>query len=92
MPIKTINRRLSSLRKLSEFLLKTKLLEFDFCAGVKNIQLIQEKPKTDKTESILLDFHQYLENEKISKNTIKNYLSDIKQFFNWVEKTNQLNN
>jgi len=29
-----------------------------------------------------------LEAEKVSKNTIKNYLSDIKHFINWLETRN----
>lgn len=86
-PSKTINRKLSTLRKLSGFLLSNNILHFDFVSETKNIQEAQPKTKTNtnKIETIFKDFQIYLENEKTSKNTIKNYLSDIKQFFSWID-------
>lgn len=76
----TANRRLSTLRNLSRFLLASQILDFDFMEGITNIT-------GDSYESnpLLYDFEQYLKQEKISDNTIKNYLSDIRQFISWIE-------
>lgn len=88
IPVKTINRKLSSLRKLSGFLVENQVLHFDFVSEIKNIQISTKKisrVETYKIEGIISDFQTFLEKEKTSKNTIKNYLSDIKQFFLWIE-------
>jgi site-specific recombinase XerD len=80
---KTINRRLSTLRHLSRFLITTQIADFDFMDGVENINLnLNKKPVADP---IITNFKSYLEAEKVSPNTIKNYLSDIKQFMTWLE-------
>lgn len=88
IPGKTINRKLSSLRKLSTFLVENQVIHFDFTSQTKNIQTrpVKEiKAEPYKVEGVINDFENFLIKEKISKNTIKNYLSDIKQFFIWIE-------
>lgn len=92
-PPKTINRRLSTLRHLSKFLTATQIADTDFMAGVENILLSPKK--ITKAEPIIDSFKAYLEAEKVSPNTVKNYLSDIKQFMTWLESnqsTNPLSN
>jgi site-specific recombinase XerD len=90
IPVKTINRRLSTLRHLSRFLAETRVLDTNFMDGILNVNLNSNK-KPD-VNPIIGDFRQYLENEKVSANTIKNYLSDIKHFVSWLETNNQIQN
>lgn len=86
-PDKTINRRLSTLRHLARFLTKTQIINSDFMDGIENISAatlikIANHPLID-------EFKSYLQAQKISHNTIKNYTSDIKQFMGWLEKNYQ---
>jgi len=82
VPAKTINRRLSTLRHLSRFLTSTQLLNFDFMAGIENITSV----------SVVNEFRAHLEGQKASPNTIKNYLSDIRQFLTWLEANQEILN
>ena len=86
-PAKTINRRLSTLRHLARYLLSSENFEADFMEGIENISGFN-KPKASITP-LVNEFRSYLETQKISRNTIKNYLSDIKQFLSWVELNKQ---
>ncbi len=79
---KTINRRLSTLRHLARFLTATQILDFNFMDGITNIS--SKAPSSDYP--FITQFEKHLEAEGISKNTIKNYLSDIKQFISWLEE------
>lgn len=80
---KTINRRLSTLRHLARFLILNEILHFDFMENTTNIKKEKFMPEE---KQIISEFSQYLTSEKISQNTSKNYISDIKQFLGWVEK------
>jgi len=82
-PPKTINRRLSTLRHLSRFLTASQIADSDFMNGIENVGTSQKKKPA--IEPVIANFRSYLEAEKVSPNTIKNYLSDIKQFMNWLE-------
>ncbi len=82
-PAKTVNRRLSTLRHLSKFLTTTQTTDFDFMNGIENISLGQKKKPV--IEPVIANFRSYLEGQKVSPNTIKNYLSDVKQFMTWLE-------
>lgn len=83
IPVKTINRRLSTLRHLSKFMVLSNLCDSDFMDGIKNMS----EAKTGKAvpNSVLQGFQTYLEAEKVSKNTVKNYVSDVRHFINWLE-------
>lgn len=83
-PVKTINRRLSTLRQFAKFLQENSYFESDFMQGVSNVSLIK-KPKSLHHE-VVSEFESHLASQKISVSTIKNYLSDIKHFLNWLEK------
>jgi site-specific recombinase XerD len=87
--IKTINRRLSTLRHLSRFLILTQILDFDFMEGLVNMDVIPGR--NTLAYPLLEKFEKHLKEENISHNTIKNYLSDIKHFISWLDKQNQLN-
>lgn len=82
-PTKTVNRRLSTLRLLSSFFLATQIISFDFMENVINVA--SSKPAG---EAVIDKYKKYLESEKVSSNTVKGYLSDVKQFLSWVENRN----
>ena len=86
IPVKTINRRLSTLRHLSRFLLSSENLNSDFMKGIENIS--EPGKHSLSVNPIVDDYRSYLEAQKISKNTVKNYVSDIRQFLAWVESVN----
>jgi site-specific recombinase XerD len=90
--VKTINRRLSTLRHLSRYLVSSQTLDIDFMKDVENISLVHRQ-KTSAAP-VVEDFRSYLEKQKVSKNTVKNYVSDIRQFLTWVEsvKSQQVTN
>jgi site-specific recombinase XerD len=78
VPAKTLNRRLSTLRHLSKFMLTSHASENDFTQGIENVST--NLIKKVKPNPVFNDFRTYLENEKVSPNTIKNYISDIRHF------------
>lgn len=87
-PAKTINRRLSTLRHLSRFLTMTQVVDEDFMGGIENT-LLRAK-KIQGSDPVVEDFKHFLEAEKVSPNTIKNYISDIKQFMTWLENNQEV--
>lgn len=85
IPLKTINRRLSTLRSLSKFLKEGLYCDFDFMAGIEN-KHDQKATKDITLQPIINDFKAFLASQEISEATIKNYISDINQFAQWLEK------
>ena len=81
VPAKTVNRRLSTLRHLSRFLVEAQITDFDFTEGLENISFKIKKVVTENPA--VTDFKSFLEKEKVSPNTVKNYLSDIKHFISF---------
>jgi len=81
--VQTINRRLSTLRILSKFLLDTNLLSFNFAKNIKNISKAVMVPPLERAAA---EFSNYLEAQKASFLTRKNYLADINQFLRFIEK------
>ena len=86
---KTINRRLSTLRHLARFLLLSQIVNFDFMNGISNIA--GTSPQTTSIHPLLSQFQKELEDQKVSKNTVRNYISDVRHFINWLELKNQSN-
>jgi site-specific recombinase XerD len=84
---KTINRRLATLRHLGRFLLISQILSYDFSLNLTNVPV---KRRSQISQEIIGDFEKHLVQKRVSKNTIKSYLSDIRQFISWLEKNNQL--
>ncbi len=80
-PIKTINRRLSTLRALSRFLVNRQLVDTDFTQGLQNLSVL---PHKNDFESIIGSFKTHLTLLRVSKNTIKNYVSDVRHFLAWL--------
>lgn len=84
--IKTANRRLSSLRNFSRYLFSEHLIDHDFMNGIRNIEKEIDDKMQIKNAGIIEKFKESLvKDEKISPNTIKNYISDVKNFLNWVD-------
>jgi site-specific recombinase XerD len=83
VPFKTINRRLSTLRHLARFLLLSQIVNFDFMNGISNISTVTND--STSIHPLLAEFKKKLEAEKVSENTVKNYVSDIRHFINWLE-------
>lgn len=83
---KTINRRLSTLRHFSKYLVLNDLLHFDFMDNISNI-------KKNETNSIhdhlVTDFSSFLKSQKVSQSTSKNYIADINQFISWINNHKQ---
>lgn len=88
VPIKTINRKLSTLRRFADYLMSSGIISFDLAQGLENIPgaIVQKINRdTDQFMSLVADFQKHLETQKASKNTIKNYVADVKHFFSWIE-------
>lgn len=83
--IKTTNRRLSTIRKFSQFLIDNGLSSFDFSKDIKNI--IPANTEAKYLSEKIATFDSFLINQKVSKNTRRNYLSDINKFITWQKKT-----
>jgi len=80
-PSATTNRRLSSVRNFGKFAKSIGILEINPGEAIENIRLTEKN-----LGQIIQDFEQYLKESKISDLTIKNYLSDIRQFISWLEE------
>lgn len=89
IPVKTINRRLSTLRHFSKFTVQSNLCDSDFMEEIENVSAGMVKKQSKGP--VIDDFKAFLEAEKVSPNTVKNYVSDARQFLNWLEKTNLSN-
>jgi len=89
-PRSTINRHLSTLRKLGEFARNQGWLSENPAVKIGNITTRQycvattERTFPEWTE-ILGEFREYLKKEKTNPLTIKNYLSDLRHFLGWLE-------
>ncbi len=87
-PNQTVNRRLSTLRNLSKFLVSTQIIDFDFMNGLSGTGLSSPAKSVDP---LITKFEKHLEKERASKNTIKNYLADVKHFISWVNERSAAN-
>jgi site-specific recombinase XerD len=83
VPVKSINRRLSTLRKLAEYLLMDAELPVNFMDKVGNFALSTAKRDYD---AVIKDFLSFLSSNKATPNTLKNYLSDIRHFISWTSE------
>ena len=84
---KTINRRLSTLRNFSRFLVSQNISEYGFMDNVGNLVIDRNSKKEKNVTPILEEFQAHLSSHnKYSRNTIKNYTNDVRQFLSWMEK------
>lgn len=79
----TAARRLSSLRQFGAFLAKTGLLEHN---PAQNLSPIAPKPVF---RSVLHQFKRHLIKQKLAPSTVKNYLSDVKNYLLWTQKNSK---
>jgi len=84
-PPSTINRRLSALRKFGQFAQNQGWIKNNSALEVENI--IQKEMVSDEEAKgeVLNQFKKHLEKEQASRLTIKNYLSDLRHFLDWLE-------
>ncbi len=80
-PVKTLNRRFSSLRKFGQFL-ETQGYPNNF----DTLRTISPSQPFPENEHHLKEFRVFLWQKGSSKVTIKNYLNDTKQFLLWKSK------
>ena len=92
LPSSTVNRRLSTLRTLADFCLKQGLITSDPTVSITNLETVK-KPVIEPQQNEILDkFNSYLEAQNNSANTIKNYLSDIREYLIYAkDKINDKN-
>lgn len=79
--LKTINRRLSTLRHFSRYLVLEDIMQFDF---MDNIDNVQKEESNLLQNNLVKDFSRFLESQKVSQSTSKNYIADINQFISWI--------
>lgn len=81
LPESTTNRRLSSLRNLSRFLLGEGLITEDPTRPVSNLR--REPKVEEKLGAVLEEFKRHLQKDGVSQITLKNYISDVRHFLAW---------
>jgi len=89
--IKTVNRKLTTVRRFSSFLIRAGLLSHDFAKNLTNVsenKIQQTNLVSAKTEDLLASYKEHLKANNASDYTIRNYLADIKQFLAWMEEQN----
>lgn len=88
IPLKTINRRLSTIRKFCSFCISQGWMKENPAKHVSNV-LLSRATLSERSESkgsrgtdhdILQQFKQDLINEKLDQTTITNYLNDVQEF------------
>lgn len=88
-PQKSINRRLSTCRHFGKFLYSNGHAQINFMDGIGNVSSNPRKTVQGlQNHPVIGKFEKHLEAQKVSKVTIKNYLSDIKQFIAFLETQN----
>lgn len=83
-PVKTINRRFSSLRRFGEFCKSQNWCTSNPFETLRNISIVHPFPE-DRYH--LTEFRTELWKNGASKLTTKNYLNDIKQFIQWTDSS-----
>lgn len=81
IPESTTNRRLSTLRNFSRFLLFQGIISQDPTKIVSNVT--RELEDEEKIGLLVNEFGKHLQKDGVSKVTLKNYISDIRHFLNW---------
>ncbi len=83
--IKSINRRLSSLRKFGTYCRTQLLTRKNSFENYTNLTTINSSQKISNDISLLILFRQYLDKGGIKNGSALNYLSDMRSFFIWVD-------
>ncbi len=80
IPLKSINRKFSALRKLGSFCLIQNLFSENVFENLKNLS---DRPLFPEHKCHLGQFKDDLLKRNLTKITVKNYLVDTKQFLDW---------
>lgn len=80
--LSTANRRFSTLRSFGNYLYIRGLVPTNPSEHVDNIR---KEVVANKNQEIIESFERHLKKSPISVVTLKNYISDIRQFLNWIE-------
>lgn len=82
VPQSTTNRRLSTLRNLSKFLVCESFLEDNPMKTISNVRY--EPTQEEKIQAMIAEFAKHLKEEGVTHTTSKNYLSDVRHFVAWL--------
>lgn len=85
-PIKTINRYMASLRQFGAFLKEKNMAMVNPALALTNI--INLPTNQFKTDRELNKFKESLIKERMKPATIKNYIADVNQFLEFINKEN----
>ncbi|MBI3290634.1 site-specific integrase [Candidatus Microgenomates bacterium] len=80
VPARTINRRLSAIRLLGKYLQENGFLSQNPAQSVANVEVSD----ADTHEQLLAEFKKHLEEQKVSQKTIRNYVSDVRNFLDFA--------
>lgn len=88
-PESTTNRRLSTLRNFSRFLQTSGIVKENSIELVSNVKQISSWD--EQVGLITQEFGMFLSRQNVSKVTLKNYLSDVRQFLCWIPQETRNN-
>jgi len=88
VPIKTANRRLSTLRKFCSFCISQGWMKENPAKKILNQKISLTLQKSQRNKQTLNKFSRDLYQSGLSKTTIKNYLSDVQEFLNVISSNN----
>ncbi len=83
VPNSTANRRLSTLRNFSRFLITHGLIEKDPTEVIENMR--EDRDQGKEFDALMGKFKKHLEEQGLSKSTLKNYVSDVRAFGSWLQ-------
>ncbi len=84
IPLKTINRRLSTLRKFCSFCISQGWMKENPAKQVKNIGPIDPLGPISLIQ-VLTEYEQYLAEQNFDQKTITSYLNDVEEFYQFVQ-------
>lgn len=85
----SLKRYRSSLKIYGRFLSESGFLKSNPAQNLETINLATPSAKADDSLKLLDKFEKSLLKENLTKSTIVNYISDIKQFINWLHNNDQ---
>jgi site-specific recombinase XerD len=90
LPTNTINRYLASLRCFGSFIKEKNISLNNPASGLKNISkdYKNNSNSVNAENNYLIQFRQSLIRERLKPATIKNYISDVKQFMEFLKQHN----
>ncbi len=87
-PVSTLRRCRSSLKMFGCFLKAENIMLENPILLMQNINLTLESAKVSDIKNVIDEFGRMLTAQNLSRATVVNYLSDLKQFAEWLDKKN----